>query len=151
MRKTLKLGKIDYLGIGKKTCPVEIEISLTDQGKGPVFTASGTIWNHKHTDCYQGGQCIDSILEYMPDNETVKEIHELWKKYHLNDMHAETPNQERALREAGLTKFATDYKECCRYLESKNLLVEDGYRFGTGWLYEPIPGSDLDKITNLMK
>ena len=145
MRKRFTFGKIDFYGRGRKINLVEVDVELSDKG---VFTASGTIWNSKRTDCVCGGQCLDTIAKYVK-NPTFKKIHRLWKQYHLNDMHAGTVRQEEALDAAGLTEYANNYKKCCDYLESINLLVDDGYKFGTGWLKRDIPAEDLEEIKKL--
>jgi hypothetical protein len=70
-------------------------------------------------------------------------------------MHAGTPEQEAALKEAGLTGFASDYKKCCEYLKSVGMYeveLEDGtmYKFGSGWLTQPIPEDELEKIEKII-
>ena len=65
-------------------------------------------------------------------------------------MHAGTEIQEAALLEAGITGSAADYRKCCDYLESINLLVDDGYKFGTGWLKREIPAEDIVEIKKLL-
>ena len=41
------------------------------------------------------GQCQDSI---SPADDNQRELIEIWNTFHLNDMHAGTPDQERALK-----------------------------------------------------
>lgn len=146
MYKLFNFGKIDFYGSGRRINPVEVEVRLSDKG---VFTASATIWNSRHTDCVCAGQCLDEVSKHIT-SEPFKKIYTLWKKHHLNDMHAGTVKQEEALVAAGLTGFAADYKKCCEYLESIGLLVDDGYEFGTGWLKREIPAEDLQEIKNLL-
>lgn len=151
LRKVFEIGKIDYLEIGRRTCPVTIEMELRDADtEKPELSICGTIWNHKRTDCYQGGQCIDTILKYFPHNDLVKELHRLWKRWHLNSMKAGDAEQEKAV-EKYLETNRYDYKEVCKYLESINLLEHNGYRYGTKWLYELIDSQDLTKIHELLK
>ena len=146
MERKFNFGKIDYYGRGRKINSVEVEVELSDDG---VFTASANIWNSKHTDCVMGGQCLDVVAKYIKSDK-FKKIYRLWEQYHLNDMHAGTEKQEAALLEAGLTGFAADYRECCDYLESINLLVDNGYKFGTGWLKREIPAEDVAEIKKLL-
>lgn len=146
MRRTFNFGKIDYYGRGRKINLVEVKVELSDKG---VFTASATVWNSKKTDCVCAGQCLDEIAKHIKSDK-FKKIHRLWKQYHLNDMHAGTEKQEAALIEAGLTSFATDYRKCCDYLESIDLLVDDGYKFGTAWLKRDIPVEDIAEIERLL-
>lgn len=91
MRKKFNFGKVDGYGNGKKQCEVTLEVELEEEEEGkPVFTASGTVWNARHTDCIQGGQCIDIVWEHfgkqLENKKLYKEIMTLWEKYHLNDM-----------------------------------------------------------------
>lgn len=172
MRKKLDFGKVDYLGIGRKTCPVTVEIALTERGgeSSPrylEFTASGMIWNHKHTDCYTGGQCLDTIAKYVR-SARFREVYDLWKKYHLNGMHAGTPEQE-----AALTKYKAeikrdgilfDYRGACNFLESRGLLdvpfygrttsrewSGELYHYGSGWVIQDIPEADIERIKSLFE
>ena len=147
MKKTFNYN-IKYEG---KPAKVKVEVELTSNN---VFTASGSliIPNRvlfKDDEYIMGGQCLDELKEYIND-ETFNTIYVMWKKHHLNDMHAGTEKQEAALNEAGLTQYANKYKECCDYLESINLLKDDGYKFGTGWLKREIPEEDLNIIKGLL-
>lgn len=144
MTKTFKFGKIDFLGIGRKTCPVEVTIRLDYGDRGYTFAASGTVWNHTHTDCYTAGQCLDDIAGYVKDKR-FKEILRLWKNHHLNDMHAGTEKQEKALE-----GFQGNYSAKCEYLKSIGLYEDDGYKYGTAWLYRAIPADDLAKMKELL-
>lgn len=146
MKKTFNFGKIDFYGTGRRINLVEVEVKLSDKG---VFTAFGTVWNSKKTDCVCVGQCLDTLAKYIK-SDTFKKIHRLWKKHHLNDMHAGTEAQEEALNAEGLTSYASDYKKCCEYLESIGLLVDNGYKFGTGWLKRDIPIEDVAEIEKLL-
>ena len=158
-------GKVDYYGNGRKSNAVEIEMQLKDG----VFTASGSIKNARGTDSVSGGQNIDEIAELFKDNKDVQEIHSLWKKYHLNDMHAGTEKQEAALEKYKserksiadqMNKDAkydwqkvseSDYNVTKKLLENHDLLVDDGYQYGTSWLKREIPIEDRKKIVNLIE
>ncbi len=102
----------------------------------------------QRNDMVMGGQCLDELKELIQD-ETFDKLYRLWKLYHLNDMHAGTVKQEEALREAGLTGWASNYSECCQYLDKVGLLIDDGYKFGTGWLKREIPEEDVKIIQSL--
>lgn len=162
MKKTFSFGKIDYYGTGRKINLVEIEINLKDTESGPVFTASGKVWNFPHTDIVAGGQCLDDLAKFpkMKNNKTFKKILQMWEKHHLNDMHAGTQEQEKALKEAtqkGVLKSygANNYEESCNYLKSIGLyeVMHQGkpYKYGHGWIYYPIPAEDLAIIKKLFE
>ena len=159
-----KFGKIDYYGNGRKSNAVEIEMELKDGN----FRAMGFIKNARGTDSVSGGQNIDEIADLMKDNKDVQEIHSLWKKYHLNQMHAGTEKQEEALEKfkgerkaiaEQMNKGKTydwekvderDYKVTNKLLENHNLLEDDGYRYGSSWLKREIPDDDKRRIISLI-
>ena len=88
MRKIISFGKRAVGNPRIKNNEVTIEIELKETEKGLEFTASANVWNSKHTDIIMGGQCLDSLGQYLKHNKTYKEILDLWQKYHLNGMHA---------------------------------------------------------------
>ena len=147
IENTIALGKIAYAG-KRKINPVELTIALEDRKAGPVFTASATVWNQSKTDCLLAGQCLDRLVPHFIGDETFMKVYRFWKAYHLNDMKAGTPKQEAAVEEY-LKDHVYDYGEVCDYLESIGLLEDNGYRYGTAWLYAPIPESDLEEIKKL--
>lgn len=123
----------------------KVDVKLTQEN---VFTASASLgWYGKWFG--MAGQCLEELNQYIEDKQ-FKEIYRLWKLYHLNDMHPGTPKQEKALRDGGYTHWANNYYQCCDYLESIGLLVDNGYKFGTGWLKEEIPNEDLQIIKALL-
>ena len=150
MKTTIKLGKIDGYGNGRKMCLAEIEIELTDDGK---FSVCGGGWNSRGTDYMIGGQCLDELAQYssIKNNSKFKQAYEWWKKWHLNDMHAGTEKQEQALEDAGMTNWANEYSKCCDYLESIGLLYDNGYKFGTSWLKREIPAEIQEQMRKFIK
>lgn len=174
MKRTIYLTDINYEGINKSGhCRnrVEVELKLTDDN---CFSATACVWNGNHSDIYMGGQCFNDLKKIPEVGELpiFKEIYDLWKKYHLNNFHAGTKEQEDILKEAVKTGElegygANYYKETCDYLESKDMLYDkkylvekkqaDGtikrvpYRYGTGWLKEEIPEEDLLRIKSLIQ
>ena len=149
MKKTLNFGKIDWNGTGRKINLVTVEINLKETKNGPAFSASANVWNSKDSDIICGGQCLDSLVPFFKNNAVYMTIFSMWKKYHLNDMHPGTPAQEKALNEAGLTEFATNYTDCCEYLKKIGLFNDNGTNFGETWVYWPIPEEDLEIIKSL--
>lgn len=146
-KKVFKFEKVS-LGGSKKIYPVEIEAQLTDDN---VFTCSGTIWNSKKTDCIAGGQCLDEInTTHLTNNSTFKKLYRFWKLYHLNDMHAGTPKQEKILNDY-FKDSSYDYDTAVKVLEEHNCYIDNNYRYGSSWLKEEIPESDLLEIKNLLQ
>ena len=153
MKKIIQFGKVDYLNNGKKNCLVEVEINFN----GITFTSSGTIWNHLKTDCYSGGQNLDTIKKFLPNNKLFNKIYNIWKKYHLNDMTAGSPKQVEYLKSIQKPEDAEFYTWECEQLEKVNLLHDKSYlyngkpyKYGTAWLTTEIPTKIKQEINNLI-
>lgn len=172
MKRVLDFGKIDYYGNGRNSNILKVELELKDveipQHNGTItrnpdaatikeFSASATVWNMHQI--VMGGQCINTVLEQFSDRleelgllKEYQTIADLWKKYHLNAMHAGTPEQEAALKDFP----EKDYTKRCDYLKERGLyevILPDGesYKYGHGWLAEEIPEEDLAKIEQIIE
>lgn len=152
LQKVFTFGKIKYSK--RKENLVEVEMELTALDKVRIqFTACGLIWNRTQTDCLQAGQCLDTINEYV-QSPLFKTIYSLWKKYHLNTLHAGTKEQEAFLDNYFSDKEEKwEYEKACQVLKDNNLYEVEyegkPYKYGHGWLYEAIPDEDLNTIVNL--
>lgn len=144
MKKTINFGKIDFCHTGRKINSVDVEIELRGPEDKPVLSICGEVWNMRHADCETAGQCLDELLPFFKNNEKFVEIHRLWKLYHLNDMHAGDKAQEDYLRDHLEGRY--DYDTACELLKQAGLYEHDGYKYGYGWIYEPIPEDDLKII-----
>ena len=163
MRKKFYFGKITYSNPNRKANAVTVEVELRlDRFERPVFSACGTISGGNGRGCVCAGQCLDEIAKYrhqLRDASTFNFIYAMWKKYHLNDTHSGTPEQEVALKEWEEAGNKYDYTEACKYLESIGMYEVEYhgiefngmYKYGHGWLYQPIEKEDLDKIVDLFK
>ena len=129
-RKKIDCGELTYKN--KKDYFAEITIELRKAkefrtGKELIeFSASGDIIG------MVGGQCIDEIAEYFPDDKKIQRICEIWKRWHLNTLHAGCEHQRH------LEKNAFDHiGEVCEIC---------GYHFGTSWCAEEIPENIIEEI-----
>jgi hypothetical protein len=147
--------KVAATNNGKRNL-VEISLVLKNTRNGYEFSASGAVWNQNNTDWVTGGQNIDFILKLAIKSNlstsalaVLEEINDLWKKHHLNSMHAGTEEQEKAL-----DGFSGDYEARCNRLKELGLyeVEHEGkpYQYGHGWIYRPIPEADLARIWNLL-
>ena len=149
MKKTLNFGKIDWNGIGRKINLVTVEINLEETKNGPAFSACANVWNSKSSDIICGGQCLEELVPFFKDNKIFMTIFSMWEKYHLNDLHPGTQNQEKALEKADLWKYGVNYEDQCNYLKEIGLYNDNGVNFGETWVYWPIPEKDLETIKSL--
>ena len=156
MKKRFEFGKVDLNGTGRKINRVYVDVELCENKQGQtVFSASGAIMNSRNTDCICGGQCIDEISKFV-DNPTFNTIRNMWKLYHLNDLHAGTKEQEIEVKKwLKETNQSFDYGKVCDHLKEVGLYESTynnkPYLYGHGWIYEPIPEEDLKTIKNLLK
>lgn len=185
MKKVIEFGKIDYMNRGRKDCPVTVEIEIRQQGGEKTFTINpetkeriytgkttpiynelsicGTIWNPRRTDCYCGGQCLDTIAEYI-NAPLFQELYKYWKLYHLNGMHAGTPEQEKAIEEWKQAGNKYDYSAACEHLKSIGLYEvnytgvsvgryynNEPYKYGHGWLVQDLPADVLKRIYEIIE
>lgn len=150
MRKEFFVGSYDVEGKGRKGNRFYIEAELKENEKGQVvFSVCGYSTYSNGKGYMMCGQCLDTMYKYAKVNPTFKKLYRLWKLYHLNSFKAGLPCQEKAVKE--YTKNNPyDYTKVCEYLKAKDLLVVDGYRYGSSWIYEPIPQEDLEKIKELL-
>lgn len=115
-----------------------VELRVNEQGKA-VLSIFGEIKGRAY------GQCLDDIKKYAVEKrQNFDEILEVWEAWHLNDVHAGTEKQEQALKQMEIDNF----DDACEFLKEKGLYIDNSYRYGSKWLYRPIPESVLDKIFN---
>lgn len=138
-------GKFDYMKSGRKLNSFEVTVELSGKKGNETFSACGKIYNATHTDIWSGGQNLDTMAEFLKGNPVFDEIYDLWKKYHMNDLHAGSYRQEKALEEESERRnaahrergekeenpltYASRYDEAVEYLKSIGLYVvelEDG-------------------------
>lgn len=154
MKKTINFGKFAITSKRRiNAVDVMLDLRENEQGK-PVFSASACAWNGRHTDWSIGGQCLDTIAEHcktLRHNPLYSEILGLWRRNHLNDMHAGTEKQEQEV-DTWLVETGKmyDYAEVCEHLKSVGLYDDNGYEYGTGWLYREISDDDLKRIKEII-
>lgn len=102
---------------------------------------------------FRGGGQISYILSeckphvYFSKNDLVL-IQEIWDNWHLNDMRAGTKKQEDFLRPYKKVKNLS-YDEACEILSKHDLLIDNGYGYGSAWLYEKVPEHLLEYLFTL--
>lgn len=93
-----------------------------------------------------GGQCIEDCATIIP-----RHLLEIWERWHLNDMRAGTMKQETFLREyrANHPDCKMSYDLACQILSGADMLEDEGYRYGTAWLTEEVPGEVIAYLESL--
>jgi hypothetical protein len=141
-------GFVNYDNPKSETKPnlVEIKYSLSKEGK---FSMSGSIWNARRTDIVAGGQCIDTIAELFPEDKKIQQMHQVWRKYHLNDCTAGSPRQEEFLEGLGITSYdekIAKLKEAGLEPDTQYLHNGKPYSYGSAWLKTEIPVEIIAQI-----
>ena len=158
MRNTIYFPTL-CCGVGKgqgcKTLKIEVKLATRicrdwetlEENEMYTFSACGTGMGY----C---GQCLDvfndKAAQYIMPQEKQKlfnRIFEIWNEYHLNNLQAGTKAQRKCLNDAARTMhYAKNYDIACNYLERNELLVDNGYKYGSGWLCKPIPTHIIEEI-----
>lgn len=104
--------------------PSKVELSIC--GELYEKTKSG-FW--KLRNC---GQCVDSIAKAIP-TETTKRIVEIWRRWHLNSMHAGCIHQ----REFENEPYENHQGHHCDICD---------YTYGTSWIHEELPAEIIEEV-----
>lgn len=141
MKKTINMGYCKTLGDSRRRKAV-VTVELRQKPQGLSLSICGEIKGLAY------GQCLEEMKELAVEKRSnFDEIIEVWEKYHLNDMRAGTPKQREAVEEY-LKENTYDYNAICDFLKERGIYEDNGYRYGSSWLFEKIPEPVLDKIFN---
>lgn len=129
-----------------------IEVDLEEKEKGFVLSISGNLKN-------SAGQNNRDIYEkyVMGENEFIKKAElirllEIWERYHLNDMRPGTPKQMEALRSREVGENAIEgYMADSSYLKNVDLYNDNGYEYGSAWLFEEIPAEVINELKDIVE
>ena len=126
-----------------------INIHIKESDEGAILTIIGdTVVKDKsrviieHT----SGQNSDSLRKWSPCNENANRVADIWDRYANNDLRAGTLKQSEILRQAELDGRSIDYVSALEILEEANLISDNGYKYGSQWLFEDIPQEVIDEI-----
>lgn len=92
-------------------------------------------------------QYIDFLKE--SDQEIVRKLIDIWGNYHLNDLVPGCKLQEDTLIDFGLKYDKYTYEKVCNYLNEKDVLYCNGYKYGSSWLYKSIPEDVISFLQSL--
>ena len=168
MQKTLTIGYIkpEFFGYPNTACKVTVEIEIKQKAhpqkdlwlnevqKPICLSIHGDVKHGKSYVC--SGQINNTLEEALqekafrklaiPEN-TLRTLLEIWQKWHLNDLRAYCTHQK---------ELVSQYPEKFFYADNYDNIVKEpeftkcskcGYRYGTAWLYEPLP----QDVTNFLE
>lgn len=115
---------------------VQIRYTITGDLRGVLAISGDT--NNAHGQIYE---CLspDAVPKEPFTKNDILKLREYWERWHLNDTNAGTPKQEAAVRAWKAAGNKYDYKDACNYLKTIDLYEDDGYRYGSKWLFEEVP------------
>lgn len=158
-------GKCDF-GRVKDADEALVKVVVTWALNDGRFSMQGEVWEpiRGRWEMTSGGQCLDTIKTLLPNDKLFAEMHEIWSRWHLNDMRAGCEHQRAEKwdeRPIYADKPTRAYVSHADGTSSWNMLtwlpVEKGgllsapcptcgYKYGTKWLKEELPQDVLDKI-----
>lgn len=102
------------------------------------FAASGSVWRRRNSnDCHMAGQMLDVLMEpsMRPMGSwtftDLMSLWALWKRWHLNTMKAGCAHQQVRW------EYTLGYER--PDLANTPACPISGYKYGSGWLVEPLP------------
>lgn len=151
MERKYVLGKVDYNHTGRRNC----EAAITWRFENGRFTMQAEIWNPRKTDIYCGGQCVDTVAAYFPNDAKAKRMVAIWERWHLNDTKAGSPAQEEWLRQNPVSAVYPEshYEKASAALAGAGLNPDPAhlhngkpYAYGSAWLREELPADVVAEI-----
>lgn len=139
------IKKTKHYTNGKISADIDIEIN---DGRlsisGVVYEGERLLKSERNL--ISAGQCLEDARSLLPEK-----LAQIWEYWHLNDMRAGTFAQEQALREVkdSFDRRLSWYEQACAYLQSIDLLYDNGYKYGSAWLTEELPGDVIEYVKNL--
>ena len=85
--------------------------------------------------------CTDSWHALM-----VNQLWDIWDRWHLNDMRAGTPEQERIKCTILAQGIKYEYSDMCKRLTQIGVNPDNGYSYGSQWLHEDVPEEVLETL-----
>lgn len=160
MKRTINYGKHDATGNGRRANEVTLTVSVEpsryqskERGsytEGEHFSVCGDIWNARHTDIIQGGQCVDTIVKHYAKDETSRNIRALWEVFHLQQMDAIPERFRAAIVEfvnGNADTIQFERKHCAAYLLKATEKVTDYGTYTDGTITIKTP----DGITEVVR
>jgi len=136
-----------------------------------VLSISDSIWQRDESDSLSGGQGQDTLREALDDGKLeigngisdsqFEKLLDIWDRWHLNDLNAGTTIQKEIIEEHEDEK---KYDKFDKFLDRPVAILEDfdaqpdtetegfgedGYSYGSQWLFEPLPDDVIEFIEEI--
>jgi hypothetical protein len=123
----------------------------------PVLRMSGEIWEtdkqsdeNYGRDILSGGQNHSVIKKIFKGDKDIERLVEIWEKYHLNDLQAGSKRQNKIIEEWLEKGNKFSHEEVGKVLREAGVHFDNGYTYGSQWLYQPIPDSVIVELKNII-
>lgn len=93
----------------------------------PVISISSKKWVGYYRS-YAHSETIEKIEEKYPKNKTLLKIASIYREYNFSDFNAGTKRQCEAIK------------------KGESVYEDRGYKYGTDWLYKPVPASVVEEL-----
>lgn len=144
----------------KDSIYIEIDVSLLSKSeKHNGLEVASFIGHIKPSDksFESTGQNLYILQEFKNSGEYIFPenlilIMDMWEKYQNNNLNAGTPKQMEFLEEyfSKFENYTSTYEDKLEALKNANLLVDNGVKYGSKWLFQEIPFEDLITIYDLI-
>jgi len=91
------------------------------------------------------GQIQDMLEVVFWQDARIRKLVLLWNRWHLNDVVPGTSHQMFLLRDI------PKHEDRVTALEFLNMHVDQGYKYGSAWLYEPLPSYVLESLLSTLE
>lgn len=128
-----------------------------------ILSISGAIWDRALNDCFSAGQNYDTLEKALKEgniemkngltNSDLKKLIDIWRVWHLNDTNGGTRKQEEIINKyyKENPNESHSYEKAVELLKKHDLLVDNGYQYGSKWLYEPLPQDVIDFVEEFQR
>ncbi len=126
---------------------VFVRVTLIQKEKGLCLSLSGVDHPMYNGDARGGcGQIYGILRDVERPNfdegwtqDSVNELHDIWERWHLNDMNAGTAKQMEFIRAKKAEGWKYNYDQAKEALIDAGIYNDDGKKYGHSWYFEALP------------
>ena len=140
--------------VGRRTVDLYCRIYYGQSNGKWRLSITGVEGPLRNGDCVGGCGQVNLRESYVSpangwDADKIERFLFLWDRWHLNDCRAGTPKQEEMIRQWKESGWKYYYAEACERLDAAGMLTDEGYKYGSRWLYEEVPDEVLEFLRSL--